>query len=134
MGCDIHGTVEKKIGSKWIMVNRLHYKQECMRRDYHRFAALAGVRGDGPHPKGLPVDMSESTRLFVEEYGSDGHSQSYMDLVEAANLFLKLDNLIDDYSHKYPVSHYFDMDMEEICEECGQSKQGEYRFIFFFDN
>lgn len=134
MGCDIHGTIEKNIDGHWVMINRLHYKQEGMRRNYHRFAALAGVRGDGPTSKGLPLDITESSQLYVDEFGSDGHNHSYMDLVEAANLFLKLDNDTDEYHHKYPVSHYFDVDMEEICSECGHSKTGEYRFIFFFDN
>lgn len=128
MGCDIHGTVEKKVGDRWVMVDRLHYSHPTTRRNYERFAALAGVRGDGPEPKGIPPDVSESTKLYIEEWGVDGHTHSFLDLVDAARLFLNTDHLgkeIGKYEKEYPISHYFDVD---------EANPGEYRLVFWFDN
>lgn len=46
-------------------------------RDYAFFAALAGVRGDGPEPKGMPQDASELAKYMIEKDGDDGHSHSW---------------------------------------------------------
>ena len=130
MGCDIHATVEKKVGDRWVMVNRLDFRSrpEAMQRNYKRFAALAGVRGDGPDPRGLPPDISESTKLYADEWKADGHSHSFLELNEAAKIFL--DNEwpakgISDYAKKYPSEHYFSIH---------EAKPGEYRLVFWFDN
>lgn len=65
MGCDIHVLLERKVGDKWVMVNRL--ESPVTDRNYKRFAALAGVCGDGAVAKGLPDDLSESGRLYAAE-------------------------------------------------------------------
>ena len=49
-------------------------------RDYAFFANLAGVRGEGPDPLGLPEDASAMTRCFVDDWNGDGHSHSYASL------------------------------------------------------
>ena len=123
MGCDIHIAVEKKVGDKWVMRDRLHYTKPSTNRNYPRFAALAGVRGDGPDPRGLPEDIGESTRLYRDEWGSDGHSDSWLPLKEACRAWLETDWQPDDFARKYPECHYFDVE-----------DQGEYRVVFWFDN
>ena len=54
------------------------YQRPLMKqRNYQFFGALAGVRGDGPEPKGAPSDMSHLARLCIEEWEGDGHSHSH---------------------------------------------------------
>ena len=52
------------------------------RRDYEFFARLAGVRGDGPAPNGVPPDVSALTQRCVSRWGGDGHSHVHMTLRE----------------------------------------------------
>lgn len=131
MGCDIHGSVEKLIDGKWVMVDRLRDKARV--RNYTRFAKLAGVRGEGPPARGLPTDISESTELHVNEWGGDGHSHSYLDIDAAANIFKETEFQPNDFVQKYPVSHFFDID-DETCPSCGRPVKNEYRIVFWFDN
>jgi hypothetical protein len=130
MGCDIHGAIEKRVGDRWVMVDRLS-KHEGAVRCYRRFAALAGVRGDGPIPNGLPDDISDSGALHFEELGVDAHSCGHAPLPEVARVFLSADDEHtdthpDNFARLYPVSHYFGVDEEAY--------PGEYRLVFWFDN
>lgn len=99
MGCDIHFTVERKVKDKWIGVfsTDLTPRQPMYsyakggydlgtltgcapvagERNYTFFASLAGVRGAGPDPKGVPDDMSELTSAALDDWGGDGHSHSW---------------------------------------------------------
>ena len=52
------------------------------RRDYEFFARLAGVRGDGPEPNGVPPDASALTQRCVSRWEGDGHSHVHMTLRE----------------------------------------------------
>ena len=52
------------------------------RRDYDFFARLAGVRGDGPEPNGVPPDASALTQRCVMRWEGDGHSHAHMTLRE----------------------------------------------------
>ena len=118
MGCDIHGWVEKKVNDKWVAYLELRDRE----RNYERFAALAGVRGEGPQAKGVPPDVSETTKLHIDEEGADGHSHSYMALTEAYKIFRETNRKkfysehdafgVDDYGEGY----------------------GDYRIVFWFDN
>lgn len=129
MGCDIHGTVETKVDGKWVMVNRLEVREEFGRRNYERFGRLAGVRhsdiDNAGFPKGLPHDISDSTSLYVREWGADGHSHSFLDAKEAADIFLQTDYSPTDYAKEYPMLNYFGIDKDEYPES---------RIVFFFDN
>ena len=124
MGCDIHIALEQKVGDKWVMVNRLsgHAKE----RHYKRFAALAGVRGDGPEPKGIPADVSDSTKLFIDEWGADGHSHSWDTLPDAQRIYSTV-FYADETPPKFPAYHYFDMYSDE-------PDLTKYRIVYFFDN
>lgn len=127
MGADIHLFTEKRIGKKWVMINRL-YDGPANSRNYARFAKLAGVRGDGPEPKGIPSDISDSGKLFIDDWYGDGHSHSYMGAKEAAQIFLETDGKeLTGYEQEHAVEHYFNIRDSHICD-CT------YRVVFFFDN
>lgn len=136
MGCDIHTIIEKRVAGKWITVKIPHHSQPCESRFYHRFNLLcSGVRGDGSdNPAlGVPADASETANYLIDEYGSDGHSHSYMDLAKASAICLQSDKdapgyKISEYAEKYPESYYFGIDDEEGV------KRGQYRVVFWFDN
>ena len=56
-------------------------------RNYELFAKLAGVRGDGPEPKGLPDDASPLTLMKLSEENDDLHSHTWWMLEQALPLF-----------------------------------------------
>ena len=58
-------------------------------RNYALFAALAGVRGPGPAPLGVPDDASDMARMAVEEWGGDGHSHSWLTLEAAVGVLAR---------------------------------------------
>jgi hypothetical protein len=94
-------------------------------RNYARFAALAGVRGEGLEPRGIPDDASETTKYLVELWGSDGHSHSWLPAEEAAEIFLATDHAQTpgEYKTKFPASYFL-----------GVEGTAEHRLIFWFDN
>lgn len=154
MGCDINFVVEKKFttkdgGVKWIgwlpdkcWVNYQLKDGELKRewvynkagdRNYEFFAKLAGVRGDGPDPLGLPEDISEMAQIQSDSWSGDGHSHSYCPAQEfleklaasqrdVAEIFLKPDHP----ATKDPYGYFLNMDLPEDDEE--------YRVVFWFDN
>lgn len=147
MGCDIHLVLEKRHGDKWIAVDTFvpfhrQYvtKDDAMDgwsapiarcRNYERFAALAGVRGDGPSPLGVPDDASETSLFFIEKWNCDGHSHSWIPLDQAARIWPATERReLSDFAKKYPESHYFNVD----CSEGSGDKIDDYRVVFWFDN
>ena len=151
MGCDIHLVLEKRDGGKWVGVDTFtsHHRSRPTRddimdgfssptarsRNYDRFAALAGVRGDGPEARGLPPDLSDTTALLASEWGDDGHSHSWLPLNEAARIFLETEWVppgkeLSESIKKYPEEHYFNVDRLEA----GGGDDDNYRVVFWFDN
>ena len=148
MGCDIHLVLERRSGSKWFAVNTFQGHANANRkagdfmaqtypaatqRNYTRFARLAGVRGKGPEPKGLPLDASETTKFLSDDYGEDGHSHSYMSVEEAVRIFSDTERWRDDekedgYARKYPASFFFGVEPSR-----GETID-DYRIVFWFDN
>ena len=140
MECDIHISVERKVENKWVCVDTMRGHRTQPRRNdgysysfpiatsrnYDRFASLAGVRGDGPEPSGLPDNISETTRYFVDFYGGDGHSHSWLPAAEAAKIFLDTEWSVepDDMLKKYPAEEYFSID----------DGLDEHRIVFWFDS
>lgn len=61
---------------------------QASERNYKRFAAMAGVRGAGPTPRGLPEDISESVAMFFDDWDADGHSHSWLGITEAVPIYL----------------------------------------------
>lgn len=132
MGCDIHGWIEKRVGNKWVAYRELEKRPYSLddidprARNYARFAALAGVRGDGPDPKGLPLDISETTQFWVDEWDTDGHSHSWLSLDEAARIFLDTEWEPSEFARKWPATSFFGVDYEQDAPL--------YRLVFWFDN
>ncbi len=60
----------------------VHPLGRLSRRDYDFFSRLAGVRGDGPEPNGVPPDASALTQRCVSRWEGDGHSHVHMSLRE----------------------------------------------------
>lgn len=139
MGCDIHLVMEVKDGDRWIArqiyegFHRNYVKAgendwaspACRSRNYTRFAALAGVRGDGPEPKGIPSDASETTMYLIKQWGRDGHSHSFLPIDEAVSIFAATQfPELSGYAQKYPASYFFNH----------EERDGEARIVFWFDN
>lgn len=113
MGADIHMVLERRWEDKWVGVNAFPYVKGTIydwptkddapsrgaatgsihwpttSRNYDLFAALAGVRGYGPTPRGVPEDASDLALMEIEGWGSDGHSHTFMLLSEALPLFVQ---------------------------------------------
>lgn len=142
MGADIHFVVERKayIGQsqRWIgvytegepLVNPPDVLVRCGYRNYEAFGRLAGVRRDGPEPKGLPPDISEMAQIEIDRWGVDGHSHSWHTLAD----FIAL-------------CHSEEMTQQAVAAKLGAGKHpacdllnmspddlDEYRVIFWFDN
>lgn len=122
MGCDIHGWVEVKKDDKWIAVQEI----EDRSRNYKRFAALAGVRGEGPEPRGIPHDVSDTVRYHIEYWGVDGHSHSQMSLRDAAKVWLETDWAPNYHKKRYPILAYIGIASDDCTED--------FRVVFWFDN
>jgi hypothetical protein len=112
MGCDIHLVLEAKASAgTWhavesysnVVGNESHdlFSElgagqpekwtaywKVRRRNYELFAALAGVRGHGPGPRGLPKDISAFAREQIDGWGADGHSHTWYTLRECGSRFL----------------------------------------------
>jgi hypothetical protein len=145
MGCDIHLTLEKRLGDKWICIDTFKSHQDsnghghsmpvAKDRNYKRFAALAGVRGAGPEPKGVPADVSDTTRYLINEWRGDGHSHSWLSLDEATRIFLDTQwappgHELPSFILEHPDSHFFNVD----CSHGSGETVGDYRIVFWFDN
>lgn len=123
MGTDIHGWVERKVDEKWVSECELTDLGE--RRNYERFAVLAGVRGDGPKPLGAPADIADTTQLHLEGWGVDAHSCSWLSLADATSIFLATTYGLSQYDQKYPSDAFFGVEPNENYER---------RLVFWFDN
>lgn len=110
MGCDIHLILEYKYKGQWVGVHDFgsacavsHYlfhsnteKKDptwsaywrAQGRNYRLFASLAGVRGEGPKPNGLPADISPLAEYAVTTWGEDGHSHCHYTLRECGTHFM----------------------------------------------
>jgi len=84
MGCDIHAYLEKKNAE-----GKYDYVEDVFEdREYNFFAFLADVRNYSniepiiPPRRGMPADVSSYVRAEREQWGSDGHSASWIDVDE----------------------------------------------------
>lgn len=150
MGCDIHMILEVKANDKWIGLNTFQYFSRhaveadmphselphtsqyffwlVRARNYTLFGKLAGVRTDGPEPRGVPEDASELARMIIEDWDCDGHSHSWGLLSEIGGLFLATyepNKMVDDKRVDRMLG-LFGLDEEAEPEN--------YRLVYFFDN
>ena len=112
MGCDIHVTLEQKEYETWWGLG----SNMNPGRNYGTFAKLAGIRGDGPEPKGLPDNMSWETKEALEE--GDDHSHSWSTVKE-------WEEAIDDEPEYQAIL---------AAAKTLQSHGRETRIVFWFDN
>ena len=150
MSCDIHLHTEVKINGKWH-----HYGMPHVHRDYRVFAKMAGVRNyaGGPvpiaEPRGIPEGVTELTRFDCEEWGSDGHTHSWLDAKEIALLYAFINDelkLVDRQIGKvgwWPeknFGYFFGNTWGDFREYKDHSNGGvpkgvdDIRFVFWFDN
>jgi hypothetical protein len=126
VGTDIHGWVEKKHEGKWVAIKELADDN----RNYKRFEKLAGVRSHNSDvtPNGIPDDVSETCKYYIDYWGEDGHSHTYMPLLKAAAIFLETSRWATDFQAKYPVDGFFDIYFKE------HENPDDYRLVCWFDN
>lgn len=172
MGCDIHPVLEKKwkrddgttvwVGLHdfpYVTIKEIRQKGEIVARNYWHspraqwrnyqlFAKLAGVRGEGQDPKGLPNDASDLTLMLLSDC-SDYHSHSWVSAREwvmhclsleedSAELFLKPqpdEPQAKDPRVCDPYGYYLDIDgFNTAYGTEPEGDIGDYRICFCFDN
>lgn len=106
------------------------------RRDYDFFARLAGVRGDGPEPNGMPPDASVMSQRCVRHWGDDGHSHGHMTLRE----FVKRNIVSDETVAKAaksklqggdPIAEYLG---DRVYNDNDITLDDNTRVVYWFDN
>lgn len=159
MGADIHLWLERKLpNGKWAMHDRCNMiSREAYgidpqagdkdyfgdiefhragRRNYKFFAALAGVRGEGPEPRGLPPDVSDYVQAESDDYGGDGHSHSWMLASEFMPIFaechLRPEHAVRVVAGETTWRTVFEKLFGTYVDE--PDGLDNYRFVFFFDN
>ena len=105
------------------------------RRDYDFFARLAGVRGDGPEPNGVPSDASALTQRCVMRWEGDGHSHVHMTLREFVKRKIITDVTIADAAKSKlqggdPIAEY----LGDCIDDDGITLDDNTRVIAWFDN
>ena len=105
------------------------------RRDYKFFARLAGVRGDGPEPNGVPPDASAMTQRCVMRWEGDGHSHVHMTLREFVKRKIITDVTIADAAKSKlqgndPIAKY----LGDCIDDDGITLDDNTRVIAWFDN
>ena len=105
------------------------------RRDYDFFARLAGVRGDGPEPNGVPPDASALTQRHVSRWGDYDHSHVHMTLREFVKRKIITDVTIADAAKSKlqggdPIAEY----LGDCIDDDGITLDDNTRVIAWFDN
>ena len=105
------------------------------RREYKFFARLAGVRGDGPEPNGVPPDASAMTQRCVMRWEGDGHSHVHMTLREFVKRKIITDVTIADAAKSKlqggdPIAEY----LGDCIDGDGITLDDNTRVIAWFDN
>jgi hypothetical protein len=174
MGCDIHMYMEWRQGDGPWQIAPCHPKEEenqdddvrdrwsdfvAAGRNYNVFGALAGVRRDGPSPKGLPDDVSPEVHSEVDSWNDDGHSHSWCTLEELEKALLdceyenhgraqpmtyRRNSEAGAFYDSYMYTDYFDVVnyarkflLDTAMEQAvfaDQPQSVEIRFVFWFDN
>jgi hypothetical protein len=146
MGADIHMVLEQRFEDRWVGLHDYPYINKtavesdsgtplsryffwkATNRNYKLFAAIAGVRGEGPDPKGVPDDASDLAHLAIESYGGDGHSHTWLSEEEAIRTWAPYVLKDGDWvapERRQKVGDYLGMD------DVGRDQ---YRLVIFFDN
>lgn len=152
MGADIHLYPEYRVdGGAWqshpdIIIETegeapdeftyIRYDDDGIGRNYSLFADMAGVRGDGLDPLGVPEDISPLVKQAIEYWEADGHSHSYMSLESLKKLMQKRGYTIRD-NRMFKSCNKIAKELAKIDKILLDSSEGsvvEFRVVFFFDN
>jgi hypothetical protein len=170
MGADIHMYVEKKLpAGEWVTVQTFEpaSKQafgmegeagwssslfwQIEGRFYRLFAKLAGVRGEGPEPLGIPDDASSLYRHYCKQWSGDGHSHSYCSAATFIQRYIEAveeqnpsregtsSQIVKAYAEdvlKLGSAIAISKFLETYCAVSTEEDDNvdNYRFVFFFDN
>jgi len=142
MGQDIHLVVERKTADGWVTiripggvsVRRCKPDERSMawpvilERNRERFDALAGLGGDGPQPRGLPDDLSQSARFLVAKWEGDGFAHSWLPAAEFARICAETerDAKRDGLATNPPEYVYLGLTKTDDIAHC--------RVVFWFDS
>lgn len=159
MGADIHWVLEFRPDDtkKWIGLystnltpippqhkpNKTEYTPNhyplLAHRNYEFFGALAGVRGYGPSPNGLPSDLSDLASMEVTSWGTDGHSYGHMPVEE----FCRIADRIYTNNHfsqqtvierlKGNTEKDYTLSLMGLYPRL-RAYRGDFRVVFWFDN
>lgn len=149
MGCDIHGVVEKKHNGEWVGIHNFRPVHSAgketsytwwavMDRHYEFFAALAGVRGDGPDSLGVPDDASALTLMLTE--GEYDHSYSYLNIsefliryinVQSKEAQMEMAKLMFDRGVRWVTYYTYNLLGIDVSDD---ESLDDYRVVFWFDN
>jgi len=128
MGCDIHASLEVKIGDKWHHFSTVH-----IRRNYDLFSRMCPIDGRGEcHPiadeRPFPSDLSMVGKMLMDN--EDYHTFSYLDEHE-------LDQLIN-WCNAQDGNWLIIESLVYCIEDAIWLKESHfissYRLIFAFDN
>lgn len=113
----------------------VHSLGRLSRRDYGFFSRLAGVRGDGPEPNGVPPDASALTQRCVSRWEGDGHSHVHMSLREFVKRKIITDVTIADAAKSKlqggdPIAEY----LGDCIDDDDITLDDNTRVIAWFDN
>jgi len=115
---------------------------EITNRNYELFAKLAGVRGRGPEPLGIPQDVSDLANAMINIWDSDGHSHSHLSLAEFTRRYSTTDAAITDAAMDRLQGNQGLRDRQTYCaggfdftdyNENFDAERG-VRIVFWFDN
>jgi len=161
MDCDIHIVLERKneyTDGKWVGVRELSgfhtrildlwgHKRigfKLKRRDYDFFNEIAGVRGDGSsfgyEPRGVPDDASDLTRMYLNYWGADAHSESWLTAEELQGPLVMCKGGSDKEVAKLVAARMADplgnieMVASYLDDDISKENAHEWRIVFWFDN
>lgn len=158
MGCDIHWYSETKKDGAWECDQADSFEKDedpdyeyhdmnnfpNRGRDYWMFGLLADVRCDVPYgfaAKGIPDELSPEVKMIFDEWGGDGHSNSYLTREElkakVAELAPKRAELLIAPAKGVTmemVQHHIDRLEEIIGNLNADVPDSDQRIIFCFDN
>ncbi|MFA6971806.1 MAG: hypothetical protein WC208_10445 [Gallionella sp.] len=130
---------------KWVEREEFEYKDRPLEvpykggfythgRNYNLFSALANVRSHYfidatfiSEPKGMPRDASKLVWAACDDYGTDGHSHSWLTLKELKDFNWK--------PYGDSVKEFMDEVFPKLEEAKGKERTDEeVRIVFWFDN
>lgn len=106
-------------------------------RNYDFFAEIAGVRGAGPSPLGLPEGLSVMAREEIKRWGPDGHSHSWLYLRDFVMSAIRHNGDIGDaalkaLNGKHPALEFLNAPADGI--QVDIEDLADFRVVFWFDN